>query len=150
MEANPYKPPNAPLDSGDPPKRRALWWKFYFWFMLVSQSIYCVAIVVAPETLEAEALDYIDAVIYVVVLLAIYGFVYSKRILNRKTWQVFFPLILLWDLWSLVFDGDWEQWWQSGPVVLVVLASVIAVLMIPQYIALFRYGFRERALWEQH
>jgi len=148
MEANPYKPPAAPLDNGEFPKKRAWWWRAYFWFILVSQSIYTVAIVVAPKAMETKTSDYFDTVIYVGVLLAIYGFVYCKRIFSRKIWQVFFPLILLWDSWSIIFDGDWEQWRQSGPVILIVFIGIFLILMVPQYIALFRYGFREQALWE--
>jgi hypothetical protein len=149
LETNPYKPPAATLETGNAPKKRAVWWKIYFWFMVASQSIYCVAILAAPEAMKVEPSDYFDAGFYVGVLLAVYGYVYYKRVFNRKTWQFFFPFILLWDIWSVIVNGDWEQWRQSGPVMLTVLVVFVVGLMIPQYIALFRYGFREQALWER-
>lgn len=147
MDLNPYKTPTATLVTGERRVTRALWWKIYFWFVLIAQSIYMVSILVAPTAMEVKTSDYFDSLIYIGVLLGLYGFVYCKRILTKKVWQFFFPLLLFWDIWFTVIDGDWNEWLQAGLPMMMIMVSVISVLMIPQYIALFRYGFREQALW---
>ena len=149
MDSNPYKTPTAILETGARRITRALWWKIYFWFVLIVQSLYIVSIFVAPNYMEVKTSDYFDVVIYIGVLLGLYGFVYCKSIFSRKTWQLFFPFILLWDIWFIIIDGDWGEWLQAGLPVMIIMASVVLALMIPQYIALFRYGFREKLLWEQ-
>jgi hypothetical protein len=149
MKVNPYKPPAATLETGPTRTRRGVWWKIYFWIILISQIIYSAALVAAPDAMEANTFDYIDAVIYGGVLPGLYGFAYCKRILNRKIWQFFFPFNVIWDIWSTVATGDWDEWKTLSIPISTIIATSIILFVIPQYVALFRYGFREQALWAQ-
>lgn len=147
METNPYKPPSANVRRTEPPVERSVWWKIYFWFLFLTECLYAGWIIIDPEGAEAVPSDYYGLIIYVFVLLAIFGFAYSKRFLTRILWQLFFPFVLLWDLWFIFIDGDWQDIMTLGITPLIASLIIIITLMIPQYIALYCYGFREHELW---
>ncbi len=148
MDSNPYKTPSANVERTEPPVERSIWWKIYFWFVFITECLYAAWVIADPEGTDAGPSDYFDLVLYAFVLLALFGFAYSRRFLTKKTWQYFFPFILLWDLWFIFIDGDWEEVMRLGLIVFLVSLIIIIALMIPQYIALYCYGFREHELWQ--
>ena len=59
--------------------------------------------------------------------------------------SVFFPVVLAWDLY---FMGDnWRVLGEDGPVVQGFLVVVTIAVLVPQYLALYLYAFREQELW---
>ena len=152
---NPYKTPKSEFSvSVREGKSRHIGWKLYFWLCLVLHISYCLSLMYSPEFWEASLIDYIGGGIYSLVLIALFGFIYMKRFLTQRVWSIFFPLSVWWDIYAIFLAEDWSviiEEWQTIPTVEgIILSGALAVMLslfIPQYIALYRYGYREKALW---
>ena len=103
--------------------------------------------VIDPEGAEAVPIDYFDLLVYVFVLLALFGFAYSKQFLTRKIWQYFFPFIIIWDIWLTYIDFEFRDFINLGITPIIIFSVVLVVIIIPQYVALYRYAYREYGLW---
>ena len=147
METNPYKPPHSNVERIEEPEERSIWWKIYFWFIFVAQCLYAGWIIFDPEGAEAVPIDYFDLLVYVFVLLALFGFAYSKQFLTRKIWQYFFPFIIIWDIWLTYIDFEFRDFINLGITPIIIFSVVLVVIIIPQYVALYRYAYREYGLW---
>lgn len=79
-------------------------------------------------------------------LVGVFGFAFSRTILNRRLWQIWLPGVVIWD--SAVLTEEYlhepmavDSWF----ILAYVLVGVILVL--PEYVALYLYGYRSNLLW---
>jgi hypothetical protein len=94
--------------------------------------------------------DFLDMVVAVGALMGFFGYAYNFRIISMNVWRVYFFLVICWDLFyniliSIVFDlavhlPDEKKIGWTG-----VLLSF--AMIVPEYIALFRYGFKSESIW---
>ena len=111
--------------------------------------MYAGWIIADPNSLDANSWDYLSLFIYVPVLLAIFGFAYIRRFLTRSFWQYFFVFMVMWDLWYGFLLEDWSGVLEQGVLVLVLTIGLILLFTVPQYIAIFNYGYRDKELWNE-
>lgn len=120
------------------------WWKTYFW----SIGLLAVGAIVFDvyQQRRVETFDVIDYATWVLTLAGVFGFAYSKALLHKLLWQVWLPLAIGWDMVTLTrqhLTGPSA----TDPVSLVFVLVIVGVLFVPEYVALYLYGFRSDALW---
>ena len=113
--------------------------------MLVFYAIYVAAVIWFPEEMELEAVDYIDFVFAAFSLVGVFGFAFKKTVLSQSTWKVYLPFIILWDI---SYSALRDEWVGGEELIYETMAlGLMALILIPQYVAIFRYGFRSKQLW---
>jgi hypothetical protein len=121
------------------------WWKVYFCLA----ALFAVASiwVVAGGEQAVSAIDVADFGWWTISLVGVFGFAFSKAIGRSEVWKVWLPLAVIWELGIFAYDYVYESerldLWLT---VLVVLT--VAVLIIPQYVALYLYAYRSEPLWK--
>jgi hypothetical protein len=141
---NPYKPPSAPLGSDQAASQRRRGWRIYFWLMTALLLAAVVAEIVVPaDDLLINAADYVLSGFS---LVGLFGYAHRRIIFKQLIWRAWLPLILVWDLGVMLrhfargdLGGD------AATVVTVILFGTLVV--VPLYVALYRYGYRSSELW---
>ena len=120
------------------------WWKTYFWLMaaLVVGAVFSG--LHFSETPELS--DVVDYGTWLFSLIGVFGFAYSKIIMNKRLWQVWLPIVVLWDVGVLAKQYVYEPV-EMEPWFLALLAVIAGVLILPEYLALYFYGYRSNPLW---
>ncbi len=96
--------------------------------------------------------DFMDMVVAVGALMGFFGYAYNFRIISMNVWKVYFFLVVSWDLFyniiiTKVLDlavhlpEEQKIGWTG------VLLSF--TLIFPEYVALFRYGYRSEPIWAE-
>lgn len=123
-----------------------MWWKIYTWLLAVFLVLSYSFIIAATPTI----VDLIDIPISIVAWLGLLAFSYSKRFLFEPFWRTWLVMIIGWDIiYNFVFAGllGIGQEIQGMDPVTVVEAVVGLVLLVPEYYAIFLYGFRRQEIW---
>lgn len=121
-----------------------LWWKIYFWLMAI--------LVVGALLLDArysdgrDLLDILDYGTWLFSLVGVFGFAYSKVIMNKRLWQIWLPIVVIWDV-SVPAIQHMHEPLEMEPWFLALAAAIAAMLVLPQYVALYFYGHRSDGLW---
>lgn len=95
---------------------------------------------------RVEAFDVVDYTTWIISLTGVFGFAYSKPLVHKRLWQTWLPLAIAWDLATLARQhlSDMSE---TEPVSLVFVLVVVGVLFVPEYVALYLYGYRSDSLW---
>ena len=96
--------------------------------------------------------DYLDMIVSVGALMGFVGFAYEFRIISMKLWKIYFFLVIAWDLFyniiiSMVLNLAVHLPYEGKTSWLGALVSF--AIIIPEYIALFLYGYKSELLWEE-
>src|SRR3989338_2047058 len=124
---------------------RRLFWKIYFWFLLVVVGFLFVGFLVR----ELDMIKLLDFPVSLVSLAGLFGYAYQKSIGESRFWKAWLPVVFVWDvstnfLWNGVFGFHGLDRLE----VIAVIAVFYAIFMA-EYIALFLYGFRSEAIWRK-
>jgi hypothetical protein len=120
------------------------WWKAYFWSIgllavsAIASSVY--------EQDHVEAFDVIDYATWIFSVVGVFGFAYSKPILHKRLWQIWLPLVIGWDLAALArqYMADPSE---ADPLLFATVVLIVGILFVPEYVALYLYGYRSDSLW---
>jgi len=83
-----------------------MWWKVYFWIMLVLSVIGLVFVYGSMQTWGLASL--IEIVGSIILLLGLFAYVYKKKILKPSFWNIFF--------WLMVFNTVFAIMWAFTPI----------------------------------
>jgi hypothetical protein len=148
---NPYAPPSSPLDTPQetPPgvKRPGWAWKLY---LFAGLFMYGIALVIsAYGFLLVQVADVASYVLGSAALVGLFGYCYGKSILSPRTWRIFLPVLVLFDLLAVsVLEPRGLVWAVPGEEAAATSLSwsiFSYVLNLPLYLALYRYGFKRSA-----
>ena len=118
-------------------------WKIYFWCL----SILLLFTYGSIFSDSPSAVDFLDAPFSGIALSGLFAFAYGKRFVNRHFWRVWLIVIVCWDLiYNLVFT---HYLGIAHPELTGSVAETLMglVLLMPEYIALYLYGYRSDNLW---
>jgi hypothetical protein len=131
----------------DPVVRGTIGWKIFFFIILSLQMLSFTDsiqnIIIAKDIL----ISLLDLIIYPLVLVAIFGFSFRKKILHRTVWKILFPVVLLYDvvvIANMFINSDQV----FDTLTLAIIYLVLSPLMVFQYIALYKYAFSKIIPWE--
>ena len=120
-----------------------MWWKVYFWIILVMSVL---GLVFAYGRMQTWSLaSWIEIVGSIILLLGLYAYVYKKKILKPSFWNIFFWFLIF----STVFDIMWAftpiktvlplPSWLSSEVITNGVEFLLGVaISIPNYYAIYR------------
>lgn len=122
---------------------RKFWWKMYFW----SIGLLAVGAIAADvyEQRRVEVFNVVDYATWILSLAGVFGYAYSRALLHKRFWQVWLPLAVGWDLLALIRQYTANPGADLAPLVFVLF--IVAILFVPEYVALYLYGYRSDALW---
>ena len=123
-----------------------MFWKIYFWVLLLFYLLGAVAAVWFLDDTHVEEVDYLDFCFAMLALVGVFGFTYKKVILNFNVWRVYLPFVILWDISYSVLRDEWVG--GEKLVLEIVALGLMLLVLIPQYIAIYLYGFHSRQLWD--
>ena len=140
---HPYEPPSASLEAAPKPVR-SVGWKIYLW-AIVSLIVLAYASF-GPAWMQP--LDYIDFAISTVGLVGLFGYAYSRQIFSEEFWRIWLPIEVIWDLTYILVVTRMGLGNQIDDAPTNTLEDLLWMLIVlPLYVALFRYGHRSAALW---
>jgi hypothetical protein len=122
-----------------------LFWKIYFWFLLVVVGFLFGGFLVQG----LDMIRLLDFPISLASLAGLYGFAYQKSIGASLFWKAWLPVVILWDLttnflWNGIFGFHGLDWVEAVAVIAVFYGFFTA-----EYVALFLYGYRSEEIWRQ-
>ena len=129
-------------------------WKGYFWLLLLLNGMSIYGYVIARKGALAAGisvgseLKLFHFVISIMGLVGVYGFAFSKGIYSKNIWRgVLFALIasLLFGLYDTITSDISISQFTASSLALVIL---FMLLYLPQYLALFLYGWKSDLLWD--
>jgi len=127
--------------------RRRLWQAYFFLALVLT-----VAGLALPFFIEASAetawWEWMYMPIYVVQLIGLFGFVFSRRLGIPPIWQAVFLISLAYEAWSLFSMATDPELNGTGYGFLVMTVATTLLLQLPMLVGLFLYGFRCKALWQ--
>jgi hypothetical protein len=117
--------------------------KFYFWLIVLLFST-----AVWLDVTDGESLiivDFFDYLFWVLAIIGIFGFCYSKKILNSIFWKLFLPFIILWDIYVIhyeIFNDPEIMSNEYGSSFIVFMVFLFLLISLPGYIVIYLYGYK--------
>mgnify|MGYP001562576027 CR=1 FL=1 len=112
-------------------KDKYLFWKIYFFLFIF---IGLIGYITEINKLTTPYL--IDLLISLPSLVALYGYAYKKKFLNKIFWKVYFVGFLIWHIivnWtSLIIES------KKGSIE----SQLAEIIFIPLFVAMYLYGFK--------
>lgn len=120
-------------------------WKIYFIFVLILSL---------PSYMSygtMRAWDIIDFIVFIPSIAGLFGFCWSKRLLNQQFWKSFFIVCIVWNIYYQYFvpmPQVMDEFLNKG-MSQSLLATITWIPFIPMVIALYLYGFKKEKLWKE-
>lgn len=87
-----------------------------------------------------EAIDYFDYIFWSLALAGVFGYSFSKNILNNNFWKLFLPFIVVWDFYIIdyVIIRDPEILSEEYGVGFIIFTAIFYFLFkFPEYIGIY-------------
>lgn len=157
--SNPYEPPSSDIKIDESDSDKRLGWKIFFLFMLALNifGYYGVFLSIATEG-DYSIVDIIGLFIYPFMLLALFGYAFKKSFFKQSVWKIFFPISLITDLVSIFIElsstgfsiNEFSALGDNGVIIIVLVMGIFMLpILLLEYLALYRYGFTDRAPWKK-
>lgn len=143
MNENPYSPPSAKL-SKEVLISRSIFWKIYFVILIVLST---TGIATYVNNDNFGMVEIIDTFLFILATIGFFGFVFSKKILNYKIWQVFLALYLPWCV-LYYFIGSIEPSTDLSESEILITEAISLLFAAPFFLGLFFYARPTSLLWQ--
>ncbi len=166
MSNNPFEPPRADIRIDESATDKRLGWKVFFLLMLILNIFGFYSVFVGEAF---QLMDILDLLVYLFVLLALFGYAFKKAFFTQGFWKVLLPISLLVDISSLftdvsdVFQNEMGVFVDApifytdldlggiGVITIIIMFVILVPIMLLQYLILYRYGYTDREPWNnQH
>jgi hypothetical protein len=118
-------------------------WRIYFWIMAALLAVFVVVGFIKPGS--EPLLDVVDYLVSAFTLVGLFGYAYSRRIWSQGAWRVALPIVVIWEFVNTargLTKGD-----LGNVVEAAIYVALIFAIVVPAYVALYRYGYRSPELW---
>ena len=139
-----YKPPTSQLSDKENGVKKSIYWRIYFWLHLAIIPLF-IYIVFFTTISEINILDYIDMSLFPITTIALYSYIYSKKILSSKTYSYVFYFYFLWVIFYEFIAPLVLKIPSYGKVEEVEfdIFYLIYILYVPMFYALFKLGKKQ-------
>ncbi len=146
--SNPYKSPESNIKTDKSDSDRRIGWKMFFLLMLILELLGFYFIYESILDGTVKTVDIVSLFVYPFMMLALFGYAFKKVFFKQSMWKIFLPISLVVDLLGLfqVFVDDPEL---NNSIVIIITIVVISPIILLQYFVLYRYGFTNRAPWDE-
>lgn len=143
---NPYTAPvAAPLASTQHLPKKMLWWKIFFWLLVLLEGAAFIAIFWGDDALAWD--DICEVIIYIFVIAGVFGFAYERTLFTERFWRCLIPLAALWDIFLTGQSAYETRHQEYFFVVIAIVAVIFGPFIFFQYLALYKYAFQSTHLW---
>lgn len=132
-------------------EKRSILWKIYFYIFLVFNVIGLDVFVNTYENMYekyymSEVLYEVFSLgVYLISILAVWGFIYKKRVFYKEFWvYVFFIMLIQWLGTSIL--GYSEEAIEINEFIVM----AIGVITIFYFVSLYKYTFKMNELWREN
>jgi hypothetical protein len=96
-----------------------------------------------------EAHDYLEAVLWPLGAVGLYGFAFRRAFIKQVLWKVFFVIVLVAEVVYPAYLAfiEWPLVEEEGVPIFGIASLIALALMVPYYVALFLYGYMSGELW---
>jgi hypothetical protein len=122
------------------------WWKLYFWLMV--GLLIGVVFLNLDYQESMTAVDFIYYATWLFSLVGVFGLAYSKVFLHKRVWQVWLPMVIAWDIGLEIYDYIQDPT-ELDPLAVAFIGVFFVILIVPEYVALYLYGYRSDLLWSK-
>ena len=98
------------------------------------------------EPSDSMVIDTIDYGVSGLSLIGVFGYAYSRAIATRTLWRVLLPVVIAWD-GSMLIRQYLDPEIGKDFLTFAVIVLVGDILVVPTYVAVFRYGYKNSVLW---
>ena len=140
---DPYKTPQSDIQLNEPTPK--LWWKVFFWFILILDVMVVILLVRDPSETATDIASHLG--ISSVILLGVFGYSHNKQIFTKKFWPWIIPVGIVNDLYGF-YEFEWT--YNTAEKQFIAFAFIVIVVILPmyfQYLALYRYGLKSKEIW---
>ncbi|MCZ6854379.1 MAG: hypothetical protein O7G86_10715 [Gammaproteobacteria bacterium] len=146
MSRDVYAPATAGLVDEAPTLERSVMWKIYFVIIIL---ITLVGFATQYSMLNAGIAEIVSALLAVPAMVGLFGYAFSKKILNGKIWLVVLVVYLVWSgLYPFVTNLDLTAGGMLTDTMFWISQAVGWVIAFPSFLALYLYGRSSYPLWE--
>ena len=146
MSSNPFEPPRSDIRIDEEDKDKRLGWKILFWVIFLLSIFSYYFTLVAEDFLLT---DILYLIVNLFMLMALFGYAFKKAFFQQGVWKVLLPIVFVTDISSTFSDLKDVPLLSEGGVAIIVLVVIIVSISLLQYLALYRYGFTDRAPWHK-
>jgi hypothetical protein len=127
-------------------KNRKTGWKIYFFILSFLLLIAYFDIFRTGATL----FDFVDVIISLIALLGLFGYSFQRKIYEKKLWQIWLFVIIIWDvIYNLLLTHTLGV--AQNSIKLSLGGYIFNMLtLLPEYFALYFYGYQSSDLWNDH
>ncbi len=145
-DESPYTPPSSGV-TGQVPVGRRLGWKTYLWLLVAASALVFPVLGFG----WMQLLDWMDLALTAVGMIGLFGFAYRRPVGSGAFWRRWLPFQLLWDAAIVLFIIPAGLAYQiPGEEPSSAVENIVSfALLIPLYIALYRYGYRSPEIWSR-
>lgn len=140
-----YKPPESKLiGENELPVKPHIFWRIFFWFHVVVTPL--LAPIILDERLSL--FDLIDFGVFIIIIVGLFGYSYSKKILSRGIWMgiaIIYPFWFLFYEFVLPFVFNLPLYGEFVEFDAWLLLSLL--FGIPSGLAFFFYGYKSDYIW---
>jgi len=112
--------------------------KIYLW--IVGALLLTMLAFELTDDEPSDLTDYLDYIFWIIALMGVWGYCYSKKIFTNLFWKYYLPFIVLWDFFIIFIEVSDEPELQD-PAFLVFLLLIYLIILIPEYTAIYLYGY---------
>ena len=140
------------MSSEQPSSARRGWWKLYF-FLALAMTVAAIALPFFFDNSATPWWDWLYVPLYVFQIVALFGFVYWRRIALPRLWQLLFIATIAYEAWNIYATAtDPEltanmQGLSGVHMFMLPVFGIVYFLQIPLWIGLYLYAFRCQELW---
>jgi len=146
MSSNPFEPPRSDIRIDEEDKDKRLGWKIFFGVIFLLSIFSYYFTLVAEDFLLT---DILYLIVNLFMLMALFGYAFKKAFFQQGVWKVLLPIVFVTDISSTFSDLKDVPLLSEGGVAIIVLVVIIVPISLLQYLALYRYGFTDRAPWHK-
>ncbi len=118
----------------------SLKWQIYF-ALIAIQSVGAFTALFMFD-LPINLVEVINYIFILVGTFGLFGYVYSKNIGTKYFWRIFLPAFILWDIYFLFLWTPQKSEIEISAVFWG-LTCLLFLFTLPQYLGLYRYGYRQ-------
>lgn len=145
MSKDAYAPATAGLVDETPTLERSVMWKIYF---VIVTLLGVVGSGSSYFTVNAGMAEIVSAILFIPASVGLFGYAFSKKILNGKIWLMVLVVYLPWvGLYPFVTNIDLTAGGMLTDTMFWVSQAVGWVIAFPGYLALYLYGRSSYPLW---
>ena len=125
-------------------ENKKIGWKIYF----VIFSLLLLFVYYGLLSKGITIYDSADIAISLIALTGLFGYAFTKKIHSQTLWRIWLFVIVIWDLFYNIYLTAILGVAQGGETCNITEILIGFIFIFPEYIALYKYGYKSTALWK--